>query len=91
MNLNRPWLDKALRQRGISAYALKRSHHFSPETFDAWEKGALARPATLKRLASILGVELRELIRNLGVKVMVTKALVQELGIETLLGARKRA
>jgi hypothetical protein len=71
--MNRQWLEKAMELRGITVSALRRQFHFSPETLNAWAAGTPARPFSLRKLASILGMEYHVLVRNLGVRVMSAK------------------
>lgn len=68
--MNRQWLERAMEQRGLTYSALRRQFHFSPETLNAWEGGTPARPFSLRKLASILGMEYHILVKNLGVRVM---------------------
>jgi len=68
--MNRSWLDKTLKQKGISLNMLRREHHFSPDTLSSWEGGKAAKPATVRRLASILGIEMAELVRELGIRLL---------------------
>jgi hypothetical protein len=79
--MNRAWLERMMKKHGISYYSLKRVHHFSPDTLLAWEDGTPARIASLRKLAAILDVNVRELIAKLGVKVQASreaKALLEK-------------
>lgn len=70
MALNRRWLKDALERRGISIWALKTKHHFSPDTLKGWENGTPARPASVRKLALILDLPFEEVVKRLGVEVM---------------------
>lgn len=71
--MNRQWLERQMELRGITYSALRRQFHFSPETLNAWQDGTPARPFSLRKLATILGMEYHVLVRNLGVRVMSMK------------------
>lgn len=71
--MNRKFLERLMKERGVTYYRMKRYHHFSPDTLISWEKGDLARPASLKKLAEILGIDAKELTHRLKVNVMPTR------------------
>lgn len=71
--MNMTWLEKLMAQKGITFHALKYEFHFSKETFRDWAAGVPARPHTVRKLATALGVEYQWLVRNLGVKIVDEK------------------
>ena len=71
--MNRKWLEKQMELRGLTYHALRRQFHFSPETLTSWENGTPARPFSVRKLATILGMEYSVLVRNLGVKVLALR------------------
>ena len=68
--INWPWFDKKLEERGLTLHAIRYEHHFDPENIRAWDRGKLARPHSLRKLAGILGMEYKNLVEGLHPKVM---------------------
>jgi hypothetical protein len=80
--MNTFWLEKAMEARGLSYYTLRYDHHISPSTIRAWKTGQEAKPATLRRLATALGMEYDTLRKNLGVVVLTTARIRRHMGIK---------
>ena len=68
--MNMVWLKRLMAQKGISLHALRYDHHVTPAQIRLWAKGLPARPHTVRKLATALGVEYQWLVRNLGVKLV---------------------
>lgn len=70
--MNTQWLEKEMEARGISYWKLKTEFHISHDTLKSWKTGTPARPFTLRKLATALGMEYTMLRQHLGVTVLTT-------------------
>lgn len=68
MAINWDWLDERLKELGISRYALKNHFNFNPETIRHWDEGTPPRAFTVRKLARILEVSVKTLVKKLGVE-----------------------
>lgn len=73
--MNKQWLDKALQERGISLYKLKKEFRIAPETLQRWGDGKPAFPSTVRKLAVALGMDYDTVRRGLGVVVLTTSRI----------------
>lgn len=71
MNMN--WLEKLMAQKGITFHALRYEFHVTPSAIRGWGNGVPARPHTVRKLATALGVEYAALVKNLGIKIVDEK------------------
>jgi len=70
MAIDRVWLERLMEQRGITDYALRYHHHFHPDTITKWEKGGPARLFSVRKLATILGIDVPTLMKGMKLRVM---------------------
>lgn len=76
--MNTKWLEKALEDRGISQNMLKTEFRISPDTLKAWANGQPARPFTLRKLATAMGMDYATLRKNLGVTVLTRARILRQ-------------
>ncbi|MGH8898802.1 MAG: hypothetical protein ACRDZ4_17715 [Egibacteraceae bacterium] len=66
--MNLTWLERLMASKGITYHALRKEHHVSWGTLQAWAAGGTARAFVVRKLAAALSVEVPWLVRNAGIK-----------------------